>query len=185
MISSPAGSVRAREPGANGNPLRGVALRALTARGARRLGHVFAIALTLLAAGVQAADAVTFARDSLEIETVDGRTFAFDVELAMTPAQRARGLMFREAVGDDEGMLFLFDHEAPRSFWMKNTPVALDLLFLDGGGTVVDIIRDTVPLDESLLSSPEPAAAVLELVAGTAGRLGLEIGDRVRHRAFR
>ena len=125
-----------------------------------------------------------FARDAIAIETLDGRRHRFEVELAITPRQRAWGLMFRESLAADQGMLFLFAREAPRSFWMKNTPLGLDLLFLDRGGAVVAIARDARPFDETPIPSGVPAAAVLEVPAGTVERLGLAEGDRVRHRAF-
>lgn len=106
------------------------------------------------------------------------------MELALTPEQRAQGLMFREELAPDAGMLFLFDRESPRAFWMKNTYLPLDLLFLDSGGTIVSIARDTTPLSETPIPSQVPAAAVLELNAGTAARLDIAPGDTVIYRAF-
>ena len=127
---------------------------------------------------------ITFARSTLEIVTQDNRTYAFEVDLAVTPAQRAHGLMFRQDMAEDEGMLFLFGREAPRSFWMKNTYLALDIIFLDQHGTIARIAPDTTPFDETAIPSIVPAAAVLEVLAGTAQRLGLGPGDRVLHRAL-
>lgn len=143
-----------------------------------------AVLVLLLALPAAADEAPVFARDSLAIETQDGRRYRFEVELAVTPRQRAWGLMFRHTLAADRGMLFLFAREAPRSFWMKNTPLALDLLFLDHTGAIVAIARDARPFDETPIPSRLPAAAVLEVVAGTAARLALAPGDRVRHRAF-
>ena len=130
------------------------------------------------------ADEITFATDNLTIETADGRAFPFAIELALTPQQRAQGLMFRKEMARDEGMLFLFDREAPRAFWMKNTYLPLDIIFLDAAGRIVSIARDTTPLSETPIPSEQPAAAVLELNAGTAAELGLQQGDRVVYRAF-
>ena len=127
---------------------------------------------------------ITFARDTLEIVTRDNRTHTFEVDLAVTPAQRAHGLMFRQDMAEDEGMLFLFDREAPRSFWMKNTYLALDIIFLDQHGTIARIAPDAIPFDETTIPSIVLAAAVLEVLAGTTQRLGLGPGDRVLHRAF-
>lgn len=106
------------------------------------------------------------------------------VELALTPRQRAHGLMFREEMAPDAGMLFLFEREAPRSFWMKNTYLPLDILFIDRTGRIVSIAPDTVPLSEASIPSGAPAMGVLELNAGVAAALGIAPGDRVVHRAF-
>ncbi len=115
---------------------------------------------------------------------MDGRLLAFSVELALTPQQRAQGLMFRREMAPDSGMLFLFDRQAPRSFWMKNTYLSLDIVFLDAAGRIVSIARDTMPLSEAPIPSKGDALAVLELNAGTAARLDLKPGDRVIYRAF-
>lgn len=146
-----------------------------------RLLRILVLAIAFPAA---ADDPVTFARDFLEVVTTDNRSWTFHVDLAVTPQQRSRGLMFREAMADDEGMLFLFDREAPRSFWMKNTYLPLDIIFLDRHGVIVSIAADARPLDETTIPSGAPAAGVLEVLAGTSRRLGLEPGDRVIHRAF-
>ena len=137
-----------------------------------------------MALAAVAGDDITFARDTVDIVTADELTWTFQVDLAVTPAQRRRGLMFRKAMDDDEGMLFLFARQAPRSFWMKNTYLALDILFLDRRGVIVSIAADAQPLDETSILSGAPAAGVLEVLAGTARRLGLRVGDRVLHRAF-
>lgn len=130
------------------------------------------------------ADEFSFATDRLTIETDDGRVLEFSVELALTPEQRARGLMFREQLASDAGMLFLFDREAPRAFWMKNTYLPLDIVFIDHAGRIVSIARDTTPLSETPIPSEAPAKGVLELNAGTAAALDIGPGDRVVYRAF-
>ena len=155
----------------------------------RRVAWSLALLLALAAQAAGAAagraqEEVVFATDELEIETADGRRFAFTVELALTPRQRARGLMFRRELAADAGMLFLYRRDAPRRFWMKNTPLSLDILFLDARGRILSIAPATTPLSEEAVSSPAPARAVLEVPAGTAARLGLAPGDRVLHRAF-
>ena len=146
-----------------------------------RLFHVLLVVIALPAA---AENDITFSRDILEVVTEDNRSWTFQVDLAVTPAQRSRGLMFRETLAEDEGMLFLFAREAPRSFWMKNTYLPLDIIFLDRRGVIVSIAADARPLDETSIPSGLPAAGVLEVLAGTARQLGLEPGDRVIHSAF-
>ncbi len=129
-------------------------------------------------------DLLTFVKDELTIETADGERHDFTVELALTPQQRAQGLMFRRAMAEDDGMLFLFDREAPRSFWMKNTYLPLDLIFIDRHGVVVSIARDASPHDETGIPSRFPAAAVLEVLAGTSDAIGLAPGDQILYRVF-
>ncbi len=131
-----------------------------------------------------AEEAIPFASDALEVITADNRSWTFQVDLAVTPAQRSRGLMFRKTMAEDEGMLFLFDREAPRSFWMKNTYLPLDIIFLDRRGVIVSITANAQPLNETVIPSGVPAAGVLEVLAGTSRRLGIETGDRVVYRAF-
>ncbi len=117
------------------------------------------------------------------IETPQG-AHRFTVELAATPEARARGLMFRERMNLDHGMLFDFQTEQNVAFWMRNTPLPLDILFIDGAGTVVRIAADTVPFSEAPIPSRAPIRAVIELNAGTAARLGITPGARVRHSIF-
>ncbi len=113
------------------------------------------------------------------IETPAGER-RFRVELATTPQQRARGLMFREQMEEDAGMLFLFDEMEVQSFWMKNTRIPLDMLFLDEEGDIVGIVENAEPLSLTSRSVGLPSRYVLELNGGTSRRLGLEAGQRVR-----
>jgi uncharacterized protein len=114
---------------------------------------------------------------------VETRTGAhrFMVEIADEPEERARGLMFRETLADDAGMLFDMGVTAPAGFWMRNTLVSLDIIFIGDDGRVVSIAERTVPLSEEVLRSAGPVRFVLELVAGMSDRIGLEPGDRIRH----
>ncbi len=139
-----------------------------------------------LAGAALAAPSLLAQEDARElvIETPGGGTHRFTVELAATPEARARGLMFRERMNPDHGMLFDFRIEQPVAFWMKNTPLPLDILFIDGAGTVVRIAADTVPFSEAPIPSRAPIRAVIELNAGTAARLGITPGARVRHPIF-
>ncbi len=121
--------------------------------------------------------------EPLVIETQAGPV-SFSVELALTPEERSIGLMYRQTMAAEHGMLFRFDQTRPVMMWMKNTPLALDMLFLDDSGVVVGVAADTVPFSENIISSPGPVRYVLELNAGSAQRHGILAGDRARHRAI-
>ena len=128
-----------------------------------------------------AADAST--RLPVTITGAKGR-HVFVVERAVTAAQQANGLMYRTDVPTDGGMLFYpypADGGAPReaSFWMKNTPTPLDILFIRVDGTIATIVENTVPYSAAEVKSREPVAAVLELVGGRTAELGIAEGDRV------
>jgi len=112
----------------------------------------------------------------------DGGVHAFSVEIADDPVERARGLMFRETMPRDHGMLFDFAQEGERSFWMKNTPLPLDIVFIGADGTVVSIARGTTPFSTDPIPSDGPARFVLEVNAGVADAIGLQPGDRLVHR---
>lgn len=109
----------------------------------------------------------------------NGESHQFQVELARTPQEQARGLMFRTEMGADEGMLFVSQVPQVRSFWMRNTVIPLDIIFIGEDGRIVNIAADTVPYSEAPILSDGPAAAVLELNAGTAERLGFGQGAKV------
>ena len=119
----------------------------------------------------------------LEIASKSG-VHVFAVEMATTPEEQAKGLMFRRELPEGQGMLFDFQREQPTSFWMKNTYVALDMMFIRADGRILRIAENTVPLSEALVSSGGPVRAVLEVVAGTAKKLGIAPGDRVAHPIF-
>ncbi len=108
----------------------------------------------------------------------------FAVELALTPEQQAQGLMYRKELPEGQGMLFDFKREQEATFWMKNTYVPLDMIFIRADGRIHRIAANTVPLSEALVSSGGPVRAVLEVVAGTAKKLGIAPGDRVAHPIF-
>lgn len=120
---------------------------------------------------------------SLTIETSGGER-RFAVELADDAASRRRGLMFRESMPLDHGMLFDFERERQQSFWMKNTPLSLDIIFIDRRGIIVHIHHRAVPYDETPIPSGKPASAVLEINGGVARLIGIKEGDQVRHRIF-
>ncbi|MBS28786.1 MAG: hypothetical protein CL566_07675 [Alphaproteobacteria bacterium] len=136
----------------------------------------------LMLSGVPAAaqNDVRFERSSLEIETANG-VHEFDVELAISSEQRARGLMFRHEMAPDAGMLFLYRSDRVLNMWMANTNLPLDMLFIEAGGRIIRIQENTIPLSRTTISSRKRARAVLELNAGTVRRLGIKPGDRVIH----
>jgi uncharacterized membrane protein (UPF0127 family) len=126
----------------------------------------------------------TFAWDTLIVVTDSGRRHPFRVELAITPIQQAQGLQWRKSLADDAGMLFDFGAARPAAFWMKNTYVSLDMIFIGADGKIVKIARDTPPLSLDVIPSDLPVRAVLEVRAGTAARLGIQTGDTIEHRIF-
>jgi uncharacterized membrane protein (UPF0127 family) len=112
--------------------------------------------------------------------TSQGKIHRFRVELAQTADQQAKGLMFRTKLGPDEGMLFPMNPPRMAGFWMRNTVIPLDLLFVAPDGTVLNIAADAKPYDETKLQSLGPVKAVLELPGGRAAELGIASGDQVK-----
>ncbi|GAB5376785.1 MAG: hypothetical protein AcusKO_32470 [Acuticoccus sp.] len=106
----------------------------------------------------------------------------FSIEIADDPIERARGLMFREEMARDHGMLFDFGDEAHRDFWMKNTPLPLDIIYIGANGTVVSIAANTTPFSTASIPSGGPARFVLEVNGGVAAEIGLKPGDLLLHR---
>ena len=145
------------------------------------VGAVAMLAALLMAVPAGSAGEIAFGRAEVRIETAAGARL-FDVELAETPEQRARGLMFRRTLAPDAGMLFLFPPVARPAMWMVNTWLPLDMLFVAADGRIVDVFANTVPRSRLTISSPHPARMVLELGGGTARRLGIEAGDRLSWR---
>lgn len=117
-------------------------------------------------------------QQTLEIATKSG-VHVFGVELAVTSEERQRGLMFRRSVPEFYGMLFDFKDEQEVQMWMKNTYVSLDMIFIQADGRIRSIAERTEPESERIISSRGPVRAVLEVVGGTARKLGIEPGDRV------
>lgn len=113
-----------------------------------------------------------------------GESHGFTVEIADDDAERARGLMFREELAPDAGMLFDFVDERPVAFWMQNTLIPLDMLFIAGDGTIRHIHANATPLSTDSIPSEYPVRAVLEINGGSARLLGIKPGDKVRHPIF-
>jgi len=115
--------------------------------------------------------------NEITIET-SGGLHRFSVEWATTQAERERGLMFRKSMAADHGMMFDFGDEEPVAFWMKNTPLSLDMLFIAADGTIRRIEKRATPFSEDHIPSGAPVRYVLELNGGTADRLGIAVGHR-------
>jgi uncharacterized membrane protein (UPF0127 family) len=143
-----------------------------------RLMRVVASALLLLLAVMGAPRPA--AADSLIIHA-GSSAYRFQVELATTEAERERGLMFRKSMAPNAGMLFVYSSEQPVAFWMKNTLIPLDMLFIKANGSIAHIAANAVPEDETPIPSTAPVLAVLEINGGTAAALGIKEGDRVQY----
>ena len=148
-----------------------------------------AIAATFILAGTglyiafnqESVDSNPLEQNSTQIYFQD---HSFSVEIADTPEERERGLMFREELGENEGMLFVYEEESPRSFWMKNTLIPLDIIFLDSNMEVINIEKADPELNTSdpnleSYDSESPARYVLEINQNRSEEIGLEKGDEL------
>lgn len=152
----------------------------------RRLGRRFVLGTPLMVAATAACSQdseIKYEHSSLTIVT-GSREIIFDVEMALTEPQREHGLMFRKTLGPYEGMLFDFYHDQKVSFWMKNTLIPLDMIFIAGDGVIKHIYANAKPLSTDTIPSEYPVRAVLEINGGTAGLLGIKPGDKVKHSIF-
>jgi uncharacterized membrane protein (UPF0127 family) len=143
------------------------------------LGAAFAVLVTLDAN--PAAQAASF--QPLEIATRSG-VQVFSVEMATTEEEKQTGLMHRKELPDGKGMLFDFSPEQQISMWMKNTYISLDMIFIRADGRILRIAENTEPLSTRIISSGGLAKGVLEVIAGTAQKYGIQPGDRVAHPLF-
>ena len=109
----------------------------------------------------------------------------FKVEIAKDDETRALGLMNRMYMAPDRGMLFEFDRDEPVTFWMKNTYIPLDMIFISPAGVVTNIVANAEPLSERIIPSGPPCIAVLEVNGGVAASIGLRVGDKVRFPFFK
>jgi uncharacterized membrane protein (UPF0127 family) len=144
-----------------------------------RLFRVLVLVLVMAPVAAGAADP-----GGLTIHTADGKDHPFAVELAKTDEEREVGLMNRPAMPSDHGMIFDFGKDQPVYMWMKNTLIPLDMFFIDSHGRILGIATRMVPMSETVIASPGPVRAVLELNGGTADRLHIAVGDLVRHSMF-
>lgn len=116
----------------------------------------------------------------LTIES-SGAVHSFAIEVMDTPQERAQGMMFRESLGPDAGMLFIFEETRPVSFWMRNTLIPLDMVFIRENGIIANVHANAIPHDETSVPSDGPVRFVLEIPGGRAAELGIKAGDRVVH----
>lgn len=126
----------------------------------------------MLATGCQAEPKVT-------ITSRDGKAVSFIVEIADTPSKREMGLMYRKEMAADRGMIFIFPQESPQSFWMKNTPLPLDMIFINADKKIVGIVERTVPFSLDPRGVSAPSQFVLEINGGLAQKHGIRAGDSV------
>ena len=145
--------------------------------------HILSGLVLCLLAFAAAAEEALLRTETVAVETAAGVT-EFTAEIADTEPLRQKGLMFRRSLAPDRAMLFDFGQPRPVSMWMKNTYIPLDMVFIRADGTVAQVAADTVPHSLDVIGVDEPVLGVLEVAAGTARRLGLKPGDRVRHRIF-
>jgi uncharacterized membrane protein (UPF0127 family) len=141
-----------------------------------------ALALVVLLA--IAAPVWTAGQQTLEIASKTG-VHTFAVEIADNDADRAKGLMYRKELPEGRGMLFDFHREQEVSFWMQNTYIPLDMVFIRADGRILRIAENTEPLSTRLIPSGGPVRAVLEVVGGTTRKLGIAPGDRVASPIFK
>jgi len=153
--------------------------RACIWRTSQRILSVFVLLSSLLAVLF----ALAVSRSTLEIASKTG-VHVFTVEISDTEASRERGLMDRRNLPDDLGMLFDFFKDQSVNFWMKDTYISLDMIFIRSDGRIVAIAENTRPLSERLIPSGAPVRAVLEVKGGTARRFGIQMGDQVAHPIF-
>ena len=149
----------------------------MTVDGIRRAILAIALGTLLVASTAQAEEG---ALEPLTIETGAG-VHAIRVEVARTAEERSIGLMHRIELAPDRGMLFDFGATRPVTMWMKNTLIPLDMFFADQSGLIVTIAERTTPLSEKRIRSGQPVRFVLEMIGGSAQRLGIAPGDRLRH----
>ncbi len=138
-----------------------------------RLGVFYLLALAAVLSACRADPRVLVAARG-------GKEQAFAVEIADTPAKREMGLQYRNDLTDDQGMLFLFPAESELTFWMKNTPVPLDMIFIGADMKIAGIVREAAPFTLSPRSVGAPSKYVLEIKGGLAEKRGIEAGDTVR-----
>lgn len=136
------------------------------------------------AAGQTPAGAPSFPHTTMAIEHQDGQRIGFNIEVAATPDEQTYGLMFRRSLAPDAGMLFIFDPPRMVSFWMKNTYISLDMLFVRANGTIEKIVTHAEPLNLKPIPSDEPVKGVVEIGAGVAAKDGIQLGDKLIYPGF-
>ncbi|MGB8578196.1 MAG: DUF192 domain-containing protein [Pseudolabrys sp.] len=141
------------------------------------------IAFILFGLFIAAGPARPAGQQTLEIASKTG-VHTFAVEVVDNDTDRAKGLMYRKALPEGRGMLFDFHRDQDVSFWMQNTYIPLDMVFIRGDGRILRIQENTEPLSTRLIPSGGPVRAVLEVIGGTTRKLGIAPGDRVASPIF-
>ena len=141
------------------------------------------IAIFWIAGLSQAFAGSTCATDQLDIRSATG-TYRFQIEVVDTPELRAQGLMHREQMATFAGMLFVYDNPQPMRFWMSNTLIPLDMLFIDSKGMIAHIHENAIPLDETTIFGGDAIQYVFEINGGLSETLGITVGSAVRHAAI-
>ena len=171
-------------------PAGGAGTGAATPRSFAALSAAAGLALALLLGAGAARPAAPDPEplDRLPIAEISvesgGHSHPFTVWIAATEPRRNQGLMFVPKLPATRGMLFLFDGPQVASFWMKNTLIPLDLLFIAPDGRIIHVVENAVPHSEATIDSMGVVLGVLEVAGGTSRRLGFKPGDRVRYSAF-
>tara|TARA_Y100000590_G_scaffold470345_1_gene663976 strand:- start:48649 stop:49137 length:489 start_codon:yes stop_codon:yes gene_type:complete len=124
-------------------------------------------------------DLVSFEQGALSIHKADGLVVDFDIEIASRPEQLSQGLMYRQNMPTDSGMLFLYPYESRVAFWMKNTLIPLDMIFAGRDGVIRSIHRGAKPMDESRIAPSHLVFMVLEVNAGVVDAHGIQAGDKI------
>jgi len=122
--------------------------------------------------------------EELVITNSAGMSVQYQIEVARTPSQMQRGLMFRDSMPEKQGMLFIYEPERPAVMWMKNTILSLDMFFIDSNGYIINIAENTKPFSTDPIRSGGDVRAVLELNAGQASKHQFVVGDKVTHTLF-
>lgn len=148
-------------------------------RAAARFGCSSDAARAVVALALVLASCSRASAESVVVQPHSGAGIPVAVEIAATPQSRELGLMYRDSLAPDSGMLFVFPERAPQSFWMRNTKIPLDILFVDEDGRIVRIHRRTEPFSEKSLPSGAPIRFVLEVEGGFSERHGVTEGDRI------
>jgi uncharacterized protein len=145
----------------------------------RAAGSTLSMAFAMLIVGfLFAAPARAAGTDTIEIVSSNG-VHPFSVELAANEADRERGLMYRKSLPEGHGMLFDFGFPQSTAFWMHNTYISLDIIFIGADGRIIRIAESAKPMSDTLIPSGGMVRGVLEVIAGTARKLGIKAGDRV------
>lgn len=144
-----------------------------------RLSLILVLCLALGAGSAAAQGLPSFAQRDLTVDRAGGGPLTLHVEVAESPAQKAYGFMFRRELPRGQGMIFLFKPAQEAVFWMKNTLLPLDILFIAPDGRIVKIAAQARPMDPTPIPSDAPVAAVLEIGGGEAAAQGLATGDHV------